>query len=131
MECKSYKISFKKILANKKPLNNFRKNENLNQISSLVNSSIQQLIQSFPLKSGIILSEIIPNLLRFNSPKYLITSKAVKFLKLKDCKEFSKVIVDRLSKNETFNRELEILEHFIKFSNVLSPFEPSFKIILK
>lgn len=97
----------------------------------MVNSSVQQLIQSFPVRSGTVLNELIPYLLRFKTQKYLITSKAVKFLKLKDCKEFSKMIVDRLSKNETFNRELEIFEHFIQFVHVLSPLDHSFEIILK
>lgn len=109
----------------------FRRNENINHIISLVNSSIQQLIEAFPIRSAIVLSELIPNLLKFKTQKYLITSKAVKFLKLKAYKEFSKMVVERLSKNVTFNRELEIFEHFIQFVHVLSPLKLSFEIILK
>lgn len=132
LECKSIiKYLDNKILANGFVYKFYRRNEHLNQIISLVNSSVQQLIQYFPVRSGTVLNELIPNLLKFKTPKYLITSKAVKFLKLKDCKEFSKMVVDRLSKNETFNRELEIFEHFVKYSNVLSPLDPSFEIILK
>lgn len=89
------------------------------------------MIQSYPIKSETVLTELLPNLLQFKTKKYLIASKAVKFLKLKDCQEFSKMVVDRLIRNEIFNRELEVFEHFIQFVLVFTPLEPAFETILK
>lgn len=107
------------------------RNDKIAHISSLANTSLQQLVQSYPIRSEVVLSELIPNLLKFKTRKYLITSKAVKFLKFKDYEAFSRIIVDRLTKNETFNRELEMFEHFIQFVAALPALEPSFEIILK